>query len=73
MIYFLRYNDGVIRNKKVMTSWYQCFFLQPRLAKYTKLPFPIQLVLVAIFSSLSYLLEFEKEFDVEILGDIPQG
>ncbi len=48
-------------------------FPQPRLAKYTKLPFPIQLMLVIIFTTCSYLLDFEDEFGVEVLGDIPQG
>ncbi len=61
------------KNHKPRQARRRTFFFQPWLRKYTYLPFPIQLLLVIIFTSLSYFLEFEKEFGVEVLGNIPQG
>ncbi|CAB4062938.1 unnamed protein product [Lepeophtheirus salmonis] len=47
--------------------------IKERLKKFCRFPFPIQLMLVILCTSLSYAFNFEEIANVEIVGDIPVG
>lgn len=46
---------------------------RPRLAKITKIVFPIELLVVIVGTTCSYLIDFETTYDIKIVGDIPTG
>ncbi|KAF2360573.1 SLC26A/SulP transporter [Trinorchestia longiramus] len=47
--------------------------LKPRLAKFTKIPMPIELIVVIIGTTVSYFVHLNQEYDVTIVGEIPTG
>ncbi|OQR70058.1 sulfate/bicarbonate/oxalate exchanger SAT-1-like, partial [Tropilaelaps mercedesae] len=44
----------------------------PVLVRKCGLPLPIELVTVVVFTAVSYLLQFEKVYNIEIVGEIPE-
>nr|XP_023014676.1 solute carrier family 26 member 6-like [Leptinotarsa decemlineata] len=64
----------------VLVSFTACIILlindkliKPRLAKKTKMPFPIELVAVVIGTTASYFLEFDTKYGISVVGTIPTG
>ena len=52
---------------------YNQLFLQPWLSTKTIIPFPIELAAVVIGTSVSYIFDFNTNYNVTIIGDIPTG
>ncbi|XP_018008724.1 solute carrier family 26 member 6 isoform X1 [Hyalella azteca] len=47
--------------------------LKPRLAKVTKIPMPIELIVVIIGTAVSYSINVHETYSVNIVGEIPTG
>ncbi|KAA0199894.1 hypothetical protein HAZT_HAZT002507 [Hyalella azteca] len=47
--------------------------LKPRLAKFTRIPVPIELIVVVIGTTVSYCVDLNAKYNVQIVGDIPTG
>lgn len=48
-------------------------FVKPRFDKLCKFPFPMELVLVIVFTAISGFTSFYEPYHVVIIGDIPSG
>lgn len=48
-------------------------FFQPCMSKKTKIPFPIELVLVVLGTLASYFLDFPVNYGITNVGEIPTG
>lgn len=47
--------------------------LKPRLSKVTKIPMPIELIVVIVGTTTCYLANFPFDYNVQIVGEIPTG
>ncbi|KAB7502826.1 Prestin [Armadillidium nasatum] len=47
--------------------------LKPIVAKYSKVPIPIELIVVVIGTTASYFANLTETYDVNIIGDVPVG
>ncbi|XP_049825234.1 prestin-like isoform X2 [Aethina tumida] len=54
----------LILNNEVLKGW---------LAKKTRIPFPIELAAVVLGTTASYLLSFETNYNISVVGHIPTG
>eukprot|EP00095_Tigriopus_kingsejongensis_P012577 maker-scaffold298_size217389-snap-gene-1.14 protein:Tk12577 transcript:maker-scaffold298_size217389-snap-gene-1.14-mRNA-1 annotation:"solute carrier family 26 member 10-like isoform x3" len=48
-------------------------FLKPKLAQKCSFPVPIQLIVVAAGTLLSYFLKFEEKFGIDVVGELKTG
>ncbi|XP_066971274.1 prestin-like isoform X2 [Macrobrachium rosenbergii] len=47
--------------------------LKPRVQKYTKLPIPMELIVVVLGTVASYYGDFHGRYDVRVVGEVPTG
>ncbi|XP_064092981.1 LOW QUALITY PROTEIN: prestin-like [Macrobrachium nipponense] len=47
--------------------------LKPRVQKYTKLPIPMELIVVVLGTVASYYGDFHEKYDVRVVGEVPTG
>ena len=52
---------------------YFFYIMQPRIAKKCSIPVPMQVVVVIIGTGLSFGLGFDENYEVDVVGEIPQG
>lgn len=53
--------------------WINIEYLKPRVAKRTKFPVPMELILIILSMLLSWLEDIENNWHVFLVGEIPQG